>query len=74
MLPHNNFEGPQGRYLQGAQNRPYPSNRPLHIEDNPQGRYQQGPQNRPNPNNRPLHLEDKGNSVVRETFRPNSRI
>ena len=49
MLPNNNFEGPQGRYLQGTQNRP-------------------------NPNNRPLRLEDKGKSVVRETFRPNSRI
>ena len=41
MLPHNNLGGPQGRYFWGAQNRPYPNNRPLHIEDNPQGRSQQ---------------------------------
>ena len=74
MLPRNNFDGPQGRYLQGTQNRPYPNNRPLHIEENPQGRYQQGPQTRPNPNNRPLRPEDKGKGVVREIFRPNSRI
>ena len=74
MLPRNNFDGPQGRYLQGTQNRPYPNNRPLHIEENPQGRYQQGPQTRPNPNNRPLRPEDKGKDVVREIFRPNSRI
>ncbi|KAF3976745.1 hypothetical protein CMV_000101 [Castanea mollissima] len=64
MLPHNNFEGPQGRYLQGAQNRPYPNYRHLHIEDNPQGRYQQGHQNRPNPINRPLRPEYKGKSVA----------
>ena len=74
MLSHNNFEAPQGRYLQGAQNRSYPNNRPLQIEENPQGKYQQGPQNRPNPNSRPLRSEDKGKSVVREIFRPNSRI
>ena len=60
MLPHNNFDGPQGRYLQGTQNRPYPNNRPLQIEENLQGRYQQGPQTRPNPNNSPCAQKTKG--------------
>ena len=39
MLPHNNLEGSQGRYFQGAQNKPYLNNRPLRIDDNPQGKY-----------------------------------
>ena len=60
MLPRNNFDGPQGRCLQGTQNRPYLNNRHLHIEENPQGRYQQGPQTRPNPNNRPYAQKTKG--------------